>query len=113
MIQPGGGVTRNGAAVCVGRCGSLTNAVRQVTSRSPEELDKLKKIVQSALGSQEGQDSTRKDEITLEEFEFNGQPGAEIATTLHKEQTFQFWLNIAQTAAYPLLALGLMAMLYR
>lgn len=113
MIQAAGSITRLSAAVFVASKTELTNGVRQVVQRSPEELEKFRKIVQSALGIQEGTESTRKDQITLEEFEFNNLPGAEISTTLQKEQKWQFWLEIGQKALYPLLALGVIVMLCR
>jgi flagellar biosynthesis/type III secretory pathway M-ring protein FliF/YscJ len=86
--------------------------VRKVVQRSPAELEKFKKIVQSALGIQDSTDSTRKDEITLEEFEFNTQ-GSELTATLQREQTKQFWFQIGQTALYPLLACVVIALLWR
>jgi flagellar M-ring protein FliF len=114
MIQAAGTVTRISAAVLVASRVDVTNGVRTVTPRSAEELAKLKKLVQNALGIVEpAEGSTRRDEITLEEFEFNNQPGTEIATTFQREQTKQFWLQVGQTALYPTLALGVIALLWR
>lgn len=115
LIQSAGNVTRLSAAVFVASKTELTNGVRKVVQRSPQELEKLKKMVQSALGIQENTDSEnpRKDEITLEEFEFNTQTADELTTTLQRENRLQFWLQIGQTALYPTLALVLMALLWR
>ena len=48
-------------------------ADRKAVPRTPEEMQKLRRIVQSALGIQENGDADRKDDITLEEMPFNDQ----------------------------------------
>jgi flagellar biosynthesis/type III secretory pathway M-ring protein FliF/YscJ len=73
----------------------------------------LRKLVQSALGIQEGTESNRRDQITLEEFEFNGQPVTGLSETLRHEQRRQFWLHLMQVCLYPVLALGVLAFLWR
>jgi flagellar M-ring protein FliF len=113
MIQAAGSVTRISAAVFIASRTETTNGVRTVLPRAPAELEKFKKIVQSALGIQEGTESTRGDEITLEEFEFNNQLGAELTATMRREETKQFWFQVVQTVTYPALALILMALLWR
>jgi flagellar biosynthesis/type III secretory pathway M-ring protein FliF/YscJ len=81
--------------------------------RTKEEIEKIRKLVQNALGIHDSSDETRKDEITVEEFPFNEQPAAEVAQTLQKDQKLQFWMQIVQAAGYPLAALVLFAMLWR
>ncbi len=113
LMQTAGGVKRLSAAVFVAArmTGSGTNRV--ATPRTPEEMLKLKRIVQSSLGIQEGVDSLRKDEITLEEMQFNDQPGLEISRQLDQQQTREFWWNLANAAVYPVLALAVLAFFWR
>lgn len=113
LIQAAGAVKHLSAAVFIASkmAGTGTNRVAQ--PRTKEELDKIKKVVQSALGIQEGADSTRKDEITVEEFPFNDQTAQELTQTLQTDQKWQRWIQIGQTAGYPLLGLGVMLVLWR
>ncbi len=113
LVQAAGSVSRISAAVFVAAKMEGTSANRKPVVRTKEELEKIRKIVQSALGIQEGAQSLRKDEITLEEFPFNDQPATELTQTLQKDQTRQFWINIVQTAIYPILALGVLIVLLK
>jgi flagellar biosynthesis/type III secretory pathway M-ring protein FliF/YscJ len=81
--------------------------------RTQEELDKIRRIVQSALGIQENGDPTRKDEITLEEIPFNDQPAAELTQQFDQQEKRQFWVELAQKMIYPALAIGVLALLWR
>ncbi|MDB6131149.1 MAG: fliF [Verrucomicrobiales bacterium] len=112
VVQGAGGIKHLSAAVFVSyrATGSGTNIT--TTPRTPEELAKLKKIVQSALGIMDT-DTLRKDEITLEEIAFNDQPAIEMTQQLEKqEKTTKMWETV-QKVGYPLLALGFMFMFWR
>jgi flagellar M-ring protein FliF len=113
LVQAAGSVSRLSAAVFVAAKTEGTGANRKTVTRTKEELDKIRKIVQSALGIQEGTQSTRKDEITLEEFPFNDQTTTELTTTLQKDQSRQFWIQMVQTAIYPILALAVLVVLLK
>jgi flagellar M-ring protein FliF len=112
-IQSAGSISRLSAAVFIATKTEGTGATRKTVPRSKEELEKIKKIVQSALGIQEATETGRKDEITLEEFPFNDQTATEITQTLKKDQTRQFWLQLAQMCIYPALAIGVLLVLWR
>src|SRR5439155_14038045 len=86
LIKAAGGLKRISAAVFISAKSEGAGANRKVVSRTPEELEKLRRIVQSALGIQPGTD--RKDEITLEEMQFNDQFSVEATQKLeqHKQQ---------------------------
>jgi len=113
LVQAAGSVSRLSAAVFVAAKTEGTGTNRKTVTRTKEELDKIRKIVQSALGIQEGTQSTRKDEITLEEFPFNDQTTTELTTTLQKDQSRQFWIQMVQTAIYPILALAVLVVLLK
>ncbi|MDB6040945.1 MAG: fliF [Verrucomicrobiales bacterium] len=106
--QIAGGLKRVTAAVFVASrmTGSGTNRV--AAPRTPEEVLKLRRIVQSALGIQEGTDAARKDEITLEEMPFSEQPIVEFAQQLQKQEKTTAWLETLKTALYP--AIGLIVL---
>jgi flagellar M-ring protein FliF len=113
LIQSAGSVTRLSAAVFIASKMEGTGAERKSVPRAKEELDKIKKIVQSALGIQESTPTGRKDEITLEEFAFNDQSANEITQTLQKDQKRQFWMQMIQMGIYPVLALVVLFVLWR
>lgn len=103
IIQTPGGVKRISASVFIAAnvTGSGTN--RTVTTRTPEEMLKIKRVVQGALGIQEGPDATRLDQITIEEMAFTEGPGTEITQQFEQQQQKQFWWELAKTGVYPLL----------
>lgn len=113
LMQTAGGLRRLSAAVFVAARMSGTGTNRVAAPRTPEEMQKLRRVVQSALGIQEGGDALRKDEITLEEMTFNDQAALEISRQLDQQQTREFWWNLAANAAYPALALGLLFFFWR
>jgi flagellar M-ring protein FliF len=112
LMQTPGGIKRLSAAVFVAARTTVSGTNRVVTPRTPEEMQKLRRIVQSALGIHEA-DPTRQDEITVEEMPFNEQPAIELTQQLDKEQTRQFWWDMARNAVYPLLALGILLFFWR
>jgi flagellar biosynthesis/type III secretory pathway M-ring protein FliF/YscJ len=88
-----------------------TGAARKPLPRTPEDLEKLKRIVQSALGSQVNGD-LRKDEITLEEMPFTD-PVTEVSANLGKEEKKEFWWKQAQNFVYAGLALFVLFIFWR
>ena len=71
----------------------------------PEEIEKLRRVVSNAIGV----DATRGDTISLEELAFNDQFAVGVTQELEKQQTHDFWFNLARNAAYPVI--GLIALL--
>ncbi|MGC8744157.1 MAG: flagellar basal-body MS-ring/collar protein FliF [Verrucomicrobiia bacterium] len=110
LIQAAGGIKRVTAAVFIAQrfTGSGTNRV--ASPRSPEEIQKLRKIVQSALGITENNSAG---EITLEEMPFNDQFETEIGKKIKEDGEFQKWLDIGKTLIYPMLAIGVLFMFWR
>ncbi len=89
-----------------------TGATRKLAPRSKEELEKLRRIVQGALGVVTGSEGVGKDEIALEEMPFND-PYGEVAQDLSKQAKKQFWWTQAQTLIYPGLALAVLVVFWR
>jgi hypothetical protein len=87
-------------------------ADRKPVPRTPEELKQLTHIVESALGIQ-ANDTTRKDEVTLEEMPFNEQVGTEITQELDKQDKRQFWVDLGLKLVYPAIAVGFILMFWR
>lgn len=108
LMQASGNIQRLSAAVTIAARYDGQGADRKLAPRTPEEIEKLKRIVQSALGIQTGEDSQRKDEITLEELPFNDQFATDITRELDQQKQHEFWWETARTLTYP--ALGLIAM---
>lgn len=113
LVQAAGGVKRLTAAVFVAARMEGVGADRKMVPRTPEELEKLRRIVQTALGITEGSDAIRKDMITLEEMSFNDSQSVELTQSMQKQQKIQVWWDIAKSALYPTLALGVFAAFWR
>lgn len=99
-----GSVRRLSAAVFVSQKFEGAGADRKAVPRTPEELQKLKRIVQSALGIVET-DPSRKDEITLEELPFNEQPAIEMSQRLETDAKRNLYWDIGKNALFAGLAL--------
>lgn len=112
LVQSPGGVKRLSAAVFVAQRFEGQGAERKAVPRTPEELQKLRRIVQTALGLQED-DALRKDQITLEEIAFNDQPVAELTQRLEKQEQRWFWMDLVQKLVYPAIALGVLGLFWR
>ena len=112
ILQAAGGLKRVSAAVFIAQQFEGKGADRKAVPRTPEQLQKIQKIVQSALGIQEG-DATRKDEITLEEMPFNDSLAVEMTQQFDTQEKRQFWVDLGQRAMYPALALAILFMFYR
>jgi flagellar biosynthesis/type III secretory pathway M-ring protein FliF/YscJ len=113
MMQAAGGVKRLSAAVTVAARMEGTGTERKVVNRTPEEIEKLRRIVTGAIGIQIGNDNTRGDVITLEELPFNDQFATEVTHELQQQQKHEYWWNIARTLMYPALALVALLILLR
>jgi len=116
ILQTAGGVKRVSAAVFVAAKMEGTGTDRKAAPRTPEELQRLTRIVQSALGIQNDQNNQggqRKDEITLEEIPFNDQFATEMTATLVEQDKKQFWWDIAMKGAQPALALVVLLIFFR
>lgn len=112
ILQAPGGLKRVTAAVFVAAKMEGTGADRKAVPRAPEEVEKLRKIVQSALGLQPN-DPLRKDEVTLEEMPFTDTFPVEVAQQIQQQQTHAMWWDIARNAGYVLLALGIVFIFLR
>jgi flagellar M-ring protein FliF len=113
IVEAAGGIKRLSTAVFVAQRFAGSGAERKASPRTPEELQKLTKIVQSALGIQGTGDANRKDELTLEEMPFNDQPVSELSQQLEQQEKRQFWIDSAQKAIYPALAVGVLLLFWR
>jgi flagellar M-ring protein FliF len=112
-MQTAGGIKRLSAAVTVASRAEGTGADRKVVNRAPEELEKLRHVVASAIGIQVGADNTRGDNITLEEMPFNDQMATSMAKEFDQQQKHELWWGIARGALYPGLALVALLVLLR
>ena len=112
MMQNPGGIKRLSAAVFIAARVTNTGTNRVVTPRPQEEMQKLRRIVQGALGIQEN-DVTRKDEIAVEEMEFNDQPAVEMNRQFETDKKQQFWLELGRNVGFTLLSLVLLTVFWR
>lgn len=112
ILQAPGGLKRVTAAVFVAAKTEGTGADRKTVTRTADELENLRKVVQSALGLQTN-DPARKDEITLVEMPFNDTMTAEVAGQMQTEQTTAFWWEIGKNTGYALLAIAIVVLFLR
>ncbi|KAB2647401.1 MAG: flagellar M-ring protein FliF [Verrucomicrobia bacterium] len=113
MIQTPGSMRRISAAVFVASNVKMDGTNRVVSTRTPEEMLKIKRVVQGALGIQEGPDATRPDQITIEEIAFNEGPAMEITKQLDQQQKKDFWWDLAKAGIYPLLGVIVLFVFWR
>jgi flagellar M-ring protein FliF len=111
LAQSAGGLNRVSAAVFIAAQVTGTGTNRVVTQRAPQEIEKLKRIVQSAVGAKEGADS--KDTITVEEMPFNDSQAVEISKQFETQQKRDLWLNWGKSLLYPGIALAALAFFWR
>ena len=111
LLQGAGGLKRLSAAVTVAARYEGAGAERKMVTRPPEELEKLRRIVQSTLGIQI--DPARGDQVTLEELPFNDQFAIEVTQNLEQQQKYEFWWNLARNAVYPVLGIAALLVLIR
>jgi flagellar M-ring protein FliF len=109
VLQSAGGIKRLSAAVTVAAKFEGTGTTRKIINRAPEDLEKLRRIVSNVLGA----DTTRGDQITVEELVFNDQFATEVTTTLEKQERRDFWWTLARTLVYPAMALGILGLFLR
>jgi flagellar M-ring protein FliF len=106
VLLSAGGIKRLSAAVFIAQKMEGSGADRKPLARTAEEVQQLKRIVQSALGIQEG-DPTRKDEITIEQLPFNEQPTVELSQRLETDSKREFYWDLGKNVLFAVLALGI------
>lgn len=104
-----GGIKRISSAVTVAARMEGTGAERKIAPRSPEEIEKLRRVVQNALGY----DSTRGDQVIVEELQFNEDFVSELNRRLDQQERQEFWWSVGRTALYPAFALVMLFVLFR
>ncbi len=109
MVQIAGGLKRLTAAITVAEQMQGTGADRKAVPRSQEEMDKLRRIVTSALGA----DMTRGDSVAVEEMPFNDTFATDLTQVLDSQQKKDFWWTLATNLAYPALGVGALLLLLR
>jgi flagellar M-ring protein FliF len=110
ILQAAGGIKRLTAAVFVAQQFQGKGADRKAVPRTPDELLKLRHIVESALGIQDSTDSAG---ITLEEMPFNDQFATDVTQQLDQQEKRQYWTELGLKLVYPALALGIVFMFWR
>jgi flagellar biosynthesis/type III secretory pathway M-ring protein FliF/YscJ len=113
VVQAPGGIKRLTAAVFVAQRFDGKGTDRKAVPRTQEEMDKLRRIVQSALGLEASGDASHKDDIALEEMPFNEQPAMELTQQLDQQVKRQLWLDTALKFVYPVLAAGVLFLFWR
>ena len=111
-MLPAGGVKRLSAAVFVAQKMEGEGKDRKPVVRSDDEIQKLKRIVQSALGIQDS-DPLRKDEITIEQLPFNDQPAIDLSQQLETDGKRQFYWEIGKNVLYALVGLVMLVVFLR
>jgi flagellar M-ring protein FliF len=106
IVEAAGGLKRLSTAVFIAQRFEGQGADRKAVPRSADEVEKLKRIVQSALGIQTAGDATRQDEIVLEEMPFNDQSARELTQQLDQQEKRQVWMDLGEKLLYVFLALG-------
>ncbi len=104
VTQAVGGLKRLTAAITVASQMEGTGADRKMVARTPEEMEKLRRIATSAIGA----DTTRGDIVALEEMPFNDQFANDLTQQMDQQTKRDYWMNLARSLMYP--GLGLVAL---
>ena len=107
--QMAGGIKHLTAAVTVAAQMQGTGTDRKVVPRTADDLNKLRRIIASAVGV----DPSRGDTMTLEELPFNDQFATDVTHELDVQQKHDFWWELARNAVYPGLGLIALFVLFR
>ena len=99
-----GGIRRLTAAVFIAQKMEGEGKDRKPVVRTDDEMQKLKRIVQSAVGIVEN-DPVRKDELTLEQLPFNEQPAMELSQRLETDGNRQFYWDVGKNVLFAVVAL--------
>lgn len=113
LTQMAGGIKRLSAAVSLAARVEGTGAERRVVPRSPEELEKIRRVVAGALGIPLDGPNPRGDSLMVEELPFEDPPAREMFRQWERQQQWEFWWSLARQAFYPLLAVAAVVILWR
>ncbi len=113
LTQVAGGIKRLSAAVTLAARVEGTGTERKVVPRSPEELEKIRRMVADALGIITSPDNPRGDSLTVEELPFEDQFSRELVREFERQQRWEFWTSLARQLGYPLLAVAAVVVLWR
>lgn len=113
ILQSAGAVQKLTAAVFIAAKVEGEGAQRKVVPRSPEDLLKLKKTVQSALGIVDDAEALRKDVITLEEMPFNDQFATDVKKQLEQTERKTLFVEVGRNALYVGLGLAILAAFWK
>jgi len=107
--QAAGGIKRISSAVTIATRAEGSGVDRKIVPRTPEELEKLRRVVQNALGY----DVSRGDQVIVEELTFNDQYATDLNRKFEIQEREEFWWKVGRTALYPGIALLMLMMLMR
>jgi len=111
--QVPGRVRRISAAVFIPLAFTTVGTNRVAAPRTPEELLKIRRGVQAALGIQEKGADGRVDELTVEEIAYNDEPAREMAVQIEKTERQRFWMELARNAVFPAVGLVVLVAFWR
>ena len=111
--QGPGGLRRLSAAVFVAQRFTGTGTNRTAQPRTPQDLTRLQKVVEDAVGIQQGADPLRKDSITVEEAPFSEAVAGDTFKDIEHQERSRMWMDLATNALYPTLGLAALFFLWR
>lgn len=109
LIQAAGGIKRLTASVTIAEQMEGTGADRKPVARTQEQLDQLTKLVSGALGI----DTSRGDNLSLQELPFNDDYASSITKELDKQQQRDLWIGLGRNALYPVMGVAALLVLLR
>lgn len=112
VLLSAGGIKRLSAAVFIAQKMEGEGKDRKPVPRTDDEISKLKRIVQSAVGIVEN-DPLRKDDLTVEQLPFNDQPALELTQKLESDSNRQFYWDIGKNVLYALVGLIILIVFLR
>jgi flagellar M-ring protein FliF len=108
-----GSTKRISAAVFIPIEYTMNGTNRVAVPRGTNEMQKIRRAVQSALGIIERGDAGRIDELAVEEISFNDQPAMELTRQLEKSERQRMWTEMARDSVFPLLGVCILVLFWR
>lgn len=113
VVKNAGGIRSVSAAVFVAANTFMTNGAAEVLPRTQEELDKLQRVVEGALGIPENLTGENQSRVIVEEMPFSERMNPEMSKELVMQERIQLGLSMVREFGYPALGLMLLWMFWR
>jgi flagellar M-ring protein FliF len=114
VVKSAGGIKSLSAAVFIAaKFQTATNGTREIVPRPQADLDKLRRIVESALGLPDALSGNSSNRVVVEEMLFSQELDSLLVEQMNSNQHTELVLKLVQEFGYPALGLILLFLYWR